>query len=117
MNHMFRFSQLMHHAKFWVTHDSFPCILSTSIKSSSLYKKKAARPAATAPKETYCTAALDLKLEGDALGPVVVVLELGMEELLPVSWKLAHVRRVALALWITTDRLPKKLAGPEAVER
>jgi len=64
----------------------------------------------------YCTAALDLKLEGEALGPEVVVLEVGTEELPPVIWKLAHVRRVALALWITMERLPKKLAGPEAVE-
>lgn len=50
------------------------------------------------------------------MGPEVVVLEPGTEELLPVIWKLAQVRRVALALWMTTERLPKKLAGPEAVE-
>ncbi len=94
----------------------FKLLATNSTKVSSPYKKKAARPAATAPNETYCTVALDLKLEGEALGPVVVVLEVGTEELPPVSWKLAHVRRVVLALWMTMERLPKKLPGPEAVE-
>ena len=62
------------------------------------------------------TAPLLPKVDGEALGPEVVVFVLGTDALLPVSWKLAQVRRVVLALWMTIERLPKKEAGPEAVE-
>lgn len=90
----------------------------TAITPAFVYKKKAARPAAIAPNETYCTAALDLKDDGDALGleeVPEVVLEVD-EELVPLITKLAQVRRVVLALWMTMERLPKKAAGPWAVE-
>ena len=43
-------------------------------------------------------------------GPGGVPLEAVLSPLVRV--KLAHVKRVALLVWKTMDRLPKKLAGP-----
>jgi hypothetical protein len=48
---------------------------------------------------------------------VELVDEVVLEALPLLRVKLAQVRRVALAVWMTMERLPKKEAGPEAVER
>lgn len=57
---------------------------------------------------------------GDGPEPPLLVL-FEEEVLLPglpaTSVKFAHVRRVVLLVCTTTDRLPKKDAGPSAVER
>lgn len=76
----------------------------------------------TAPALMSVAAALPVKGDGTGLDPVTVPLppdEVPLE-LVPlplVRVKLAQVRRVVLLVWMTIDRLPKKLAGPCAVER
>lgn len=40
----------------------------------------------------------------------------GTEEAPETFWKLAQVRRVLFAAWMTTERLPKKLPRPSSVE-
>lgn len=86
------------------------------------YSKKTARPATMAPVLMNATAAPPVKGDGTGLEPVTVPLPPGAVplelELLPlVRVKLAQVRRVVLLVWMTMDRLPKKLAGPWTVER
>lgn len=88
--------------------------------SSPLYKTtQTATPTNTIiPALTPFATAPPLNGEGEAVvDPVVEVVPLvEVLEGLP-RVKLAQVRRVALAVWITMERLPKKEAGPEAVER
>ncbi len=97
-----------------------------SLPSPSLYRTaKTANPTKTAiPALTPFATAPPLNGDGVADPPVVVVPEPPVVELveeleaLPLlRVKLAQVRRVALAVWMTMERLPKKEAGPEAVER
>lgn len=92
--------------------------------SPPLYKTiQTATPAKSAiPALARFATAPPLNGAGDAvpepLGVVDPVGVLVLLEALPlVRVKLAHVRRVALAEWMTRERLPKKEAGPEAVER
>lgn len=75
-----------------------------------------------APALMKVAAAAPVKGDGGGLDPVIVPLppgEVPLELLLLplVRVKLAQVRRVVLLVWMTMDRLPKKLAGPFAVER
>lgn len=101
-------------------------IRTPSLPSPSLYKTaETANPTKTAiPALTPFATAPPLNGDGVADPPVVVVPEPPVVELveeleaLPLlRVKLAQVRRVALAVWMTMERLPKKEAGPEAVER
>lgn len=82
-----------------------------------VYNKKAARPATMAPALTKVTAAPPTKGDGTGFDPVTVplppVVPLELVVLFPlVRVKLAQVRRVVLLVWITMERLPKKLLGP-----
>ncbi len=83
-----------------------------------LYKKKATRPAATAPRLMILAAAPPVNVAAGGLGLGMVLLvdlvELLTEPLVRV--KLAHVRRVVLLVWILMERLPRKLPRPAWVE-
>ena len=75
-----------------------------------------------APALTKEAVAPPVNGEGTGLDPVTVPLPPGevlLElVLLPlVKVKLAQVKRVVLLVWMTMERLPKKLAGPWTVER
>jgi hypothetical protein len=53
---------------------------------------------------------------GTLLVPLLPVVPLpGTEEGPETLWKFAQVRRVLLAAWMTTERLPKKLPRPSSV--
>ena len=86
-----------------------------------LYNNNAITPAKTAPAPTNVVAAPPGKGVEERVGDTgEVPLELPLPPVvaLPVARvKLAHVRRVLLLVWMTMERLPKKEAGPLAVER
>lgn len=82
---------------------------------SSPYKANAIKPAKTAPALKNLAAAPLLNPspvdDEDGVGvPARLVLP-------AMRVKLAQVRRVALLLWTTMERLPKKAPGPLAVDR
>ncbi len=84
------------------------------MQSQHSYKRKAAIPAKTAPKDRDLATAPPVKLGG--LAVEVGDVPLPPVALPPVRVKLAQVRRVALLVWMTMERLPKKAPRAELVE-
>ena len=112
------------------THDLPPLLF--KLLFPWLYKAKAAKPAMMAPALMSWAVAPPVKvadggegleppptvLFGDAVPlPTVPLPRVPLPAVPATSVKLAQVRRVALLVWTTTERLPKKDAGPLAVER
>lgn len=85
-----------------------------------IYKAKATKPATTAaPLINFCTAAPVKVAIGGLIGVALVppAPPVGvLVAFIPTITKLAQVNLVALAVWTTIDRFPKKLAGPGCVE-